>query len=70
MRHLTFFIFFFFVSVWGTVFGETENTLEKAEALITELKFYEALVALEPLLMSDEKVKNKKKHFGWLTDYV
>jgi len=52
---------FFCVSVWGTVFGETENTLEKAEALITELKFYEALVALEPLLVSDEKSEKQEE---------
>ena len=35
-------------------FGEAENPIEKAEALMTDGKFYEALFALEPLLTTGQ----------------
>ncbi|MXV73674.1 hypothetical protein F4Z99_05265 [Candidatus Poribacteria bacterium] len=42
--------------VFGVLaFGEAENLLEKAETLMADGKFYEALFALEPLLTTDEK---------------
>ena len=69
MKHSTFFLIFLFVAILGTAFGETENTLEKAEALITELKFYEAMVALEPLLMSDEKSKAQEEAL-WIANML
>lgn len=69
MKSPTFFVIFFFVAVFGTAFGETQNTLEKAEALITELKFYEAIVALEPLLMSDEKSEAQEEAL-WIANML
>ena len=69
MKHSTFFVIFLFVAILGTAFGETEDTLEKAEALITELKFYEAMVALEPLLMNDEKSEAQEEAL-WLANML
>lgn len=42
-------------------FGEVQNTLEKTEVLIAESKFYEAMMALEPLLMTDQKSKDQEE---------
>ncbi len=42
-------------------FGEVPNTLENAEVLIAESKFYEAMMALEPLLMTDQKSKDQEE---------
>lgn len=42
-------------------FGKAESPLEKSEALITKLKFYDALVALEPLLVDDKKSEDQEK---------
>ena len=53
-KFLTFFVMIFHFLAVVLSFGETE-ALKKAESLITELKFYEALIALEPLLMTHEK---------------
>lgn len=50
-------------------YGEDENPLEKSEALITELKFYDALIALEPLLMTDEKSEDQEKAL-WLANML
>ncbi len=55
-----------FVSV-VLVFGETESPLEKAETLMTDGKFYEALFALEPLLTTDEKSVDQEKAL-WLAN--
>lgn len=55
MRFLKFFVMIFYFLAVMLSFGETEVPLKKAESLITELKFYEAMIALEPLLMSHEK---------------
>lgn len=49
------------------VFGETESPLEKAEALMTDGKFYEALFALEPLITTDEKSVDQEEAF-WLAN--
>lgn len=35
--------------------SKTESPLEKSERLITELKYYDALIALESLLTDDKK---------------
>ena len=48
-------------------FGEAENPLEKAEALMTDGKFYEALFALEPLLTTDEKSEDQEAAL-WLAN--
>ena len=48
-------------------FGEAENPLEKAEALMTDGKFYEALFALEPLLTTDEKSVDQEEAL-WLAN--
>lgn len=42
-------------------FGEVQKTLEKTEVLIAESKFYEAMMALEPLLMTDQKSKDQEE---------
>lgn len=42
-------------------FGEVQNTLEKTEVLIAESKFYEAMMALEPLLITDQKSKDQEE---------
>lgn len=55
MRFLKFFVMIFSFLAVMLSFGETEALLKKAESLITDLKFYEAMIALEPLLMSNEK---------------
>ena len=44
-----------------------ESPLDKAEALITELKFYDALVALEPLLTADQKSEDQEEAL-WLAN--
>jgi hypothetical protein len=48
-------------------FGETESPLEKAEALMTEGKFYEALFALEPLLTAEGKNADQEEAL-WLAN--
>ena len=48
-------------------FGETENPLEKAETLMADGKFYEALFALEPLLTTDEKSVDQEEAL-WLAN--
>lgn len=48
-------------------FGETESPLEKAETLMTDGKFYEALFALEPLITADEKSVDQEKTL-WLAN--
>ena len=48
-------------------FGETESPLEKAEILMADGKFYEALFALEPLLTTDEKSADQEEAL-WLAN--
>ena len=48
-------------------FGEAESPLEKAEVLMTDRKFYEALFALEPLLTTDEKSVEQEEAL-WLAN--
>lgn len=48
-------------------FGEAENPLQKAEILMTDGKFYEALFALEPLLTTDEKSADQEEAL-WLAN--
>ncbi len=48
-------------------FGEAENPLEKAEALMTDGKFYEALFALEPLLTTEDKSADQEAAL-WLAN--
>lgn len=48
-------------------FGEAESPLEKAEVLMADGKFYEALFALEPLLTTDEKSVNQEEAL-WLAN--
>ena len=69
MRYSTFFVIFFYIATLGTAFGETESTLEKAETLMTELKFYEAVFALEPLVMTDQKSKAQEQAL-WLANML
>ena len=48
-------------------FGEVESLLEKAEILMADAKFYEALFALEPLLTTDEKSVDQEEAL-WLAN--
>ena len=48
-------------------FGEATNPLEKAEALMTDGKFYEALFALEPLLTTEDKSADQEEAL-WLAN--
>ena len=48
-------------------FGEVESPLEKAEALMADAKFYEALFALKPLLTTDEKSADQEEAL-WLAN--
>ena len=48
-------------------FGEAENPLERAEVLMADGKFYEALFALEPLLTTDEKSVDQEEAL-WLAN--
>ena len=48
-------------------FGEVENSLEKAEILMTDGKFYEALFALEPLLTTEDKSADQEEAL-WLAN--
>ena len=48
-------------------FGETENPLGKAEILMADGKFYEALFALEPLLTAAEKSADQEEAL-WLAN--
>ena len=48
-------------------FGETKSRLEKAETLMTDGKFYEALFALEPLLTTDKKSADQEEAL-WLAN--
>ena len=61
---VTVFMFLVFVVL---AFGEAESPLEKAETLMTDGKFYEALFALEPLLMADEKSVDQEEAL-WLAN--
>lgn len=49
--------------------SDTNNPVEKCENLITELKFYDALVALEPLLKDKKKSEDQEKAL-WLANML
>jgi len=49
--------------------SETENPLEKSERLITELKLYDALIALEPLLTDDKKSEDQEEAL-WIANML
>lgn len=67
MKCRAFFVISFCCSTLTLGFGNTENPLDKAEALMTELKFYDALVALEPLLTTDQKSDDQEEAL-WLAN--
>ena len=67
MKCQAFFVTFFCFATLTLAFGNSENPLDKAEALITELKFYEALIALEPLLTTDHKSEDQEQAL-WLAN--
>ncbi len=62
--YLTVFMCLVFVVL---AFGETESPLDKAETLMADGKFYEALFALEPLLTTDEKSVDQEEAL-WLAN--
>ncbi len=67
MKCRAFFVIFFCFATLTLAFGEPETPLGKAEALLTELKFYDALVALEPLLTTDQKSEAQEQAL-WLAN--
>ena len=67
MKRRAFFVIFFCFATLTPAFGNNENSLDKAEALITELKFYDALIALEPLLTTDQKNDDQEEAL-WLAN--
>ncbi len=67
MKCRAFFVIFFCFATLTLAFGNNESSLDKAEALITELKFYDALVALEPLLTADQKSEDQEEAL-WLAN--
>lgn len=69
MRFLTLLVMVFCLFTLTLSFGETERPLEKSEGLITALKFYDALLALEPLLTIDEKSEDQEKAL-WLANML
>ena len=63
-------IFFMILFCFATLIlasGNSDSPLDKAEALITELKFYDALIALEPLLTNDQKSDDQEEAL-WLAN--
>ena len=69
MKLQTFLVISLYLFTLTLSFGEDKNPLEKSEALITGLKFYDALVALEPLLMTDRKSDEQEKAL-WLANML
>lgn len=69
MRLQTFFVTSFYFLTLALAFGDTASPLEKAEVLITELKFYEAVIALEPVLTTDQKSENQEEAL-WLANMI
>ena len=67
MKYRAFFVIFFCFATLTLAFGNNESPLEKAEALIIELKVYDALVALEPLLTTDQKSEDQEEAL-WLAN--
>ena len=67
MKRRAFFVIFFCFATLTPAFGNNESPLDKAEALITELKFYDALIALEPLLTADQKSEDQEEAL-WLAN--
>ncbi len=69
MRFWAFFVISFYLFTLPLSFGEDKNPIEKSEALITELKFYDAILALEPLLMTDKKSEEQEKAL-WIANML
>ena len=67
MKCRAFFAIFFCFATLTPAFGNNDSPLDKAEALITELKFYDALIALEPLLTADQKSEDQEEAL-WLAN--
>ena len=67
MAYRMFIILFLGLVLGVLAFGETESPLQKAEVLMMDGKFYEALFALEPLLTTDEKSVDQEEAL-WLAN--
>ncbi len=67
MKCRAFFVIFFCFAPLTLAFGNNESPLNKTEALITELRFYDGLIALEPLLTTDQKSENQEEAL-WLAN--
>ena len=62
-------VFTLFLIALSYSVSDTDNPLEKCEHLITELKFYDALVVLEPLLTDNKKSDDQEKAF-WIANML
>lgn len=62
-------VFTLFLITLSHSVSDTGNPLEKCENLITELEFYDALIALEPLLTDNKKSENQEKAL-WLANML
>lgn len=69
MRFHTFIVICCYLFTLTLCFGDEKSPLEKSEALITELKFYDALVALEPLLTTDQESEDQEKAL-WIANML
>ena len=67
MKCRAFFVIFCCLAPLALAFGNNETLLDKTEVLITELRFYDALIALEPLLVTDQKSEDQEEAF-WLAN--
>ena len=67
MKCRAFFVILFCFATLTPAFGNNDSPLEKAETLITELKFYDALIALEPLLTTGQKSADQEEAL-WLAN--
>lgn len=69
MKITTFFVISFYLLTLTLSFAEDKSPLEKSEALITELKFYDALLVLKPLLTTDQKSEEQEKAL-WIANML
>lgn len=67
MKCRAFFAILFCFAALTPAFGNNEGPLDKTEALITELRFYDALIALEPLLTADQNSEDQEEAL-WLAN--
>ena len=62
-------VFTLFLITLSYSVSDTDNPIEKCESLIVELEYYDALVALEPLLTDNKKSEDQEKAL-WLANML